>query len=60
MPSVIVFARYLVLAGTLRFLIEFIRVNERVAGPFTVAHLFAGAMVIAGLSLIVFKGEQVR
>ena len=56
--DVMVFARYLVLAGTLRFLIEFIRVNTRVLGAFTIAHLFSGAMVVGGLSLIVFKREE--
>ena len=49
---------YLVLAGALRFLIEFIRVNARVLGPLTIAHLFSGAMVIGGLSLIAFKPKE--
>jgi phosphatidylglycerol:prolipoprotein diacylglycerol transferase len=44
---------YLVLAGALRFLIEFLRVNERVLGIFSVAHLAAlGAMAI-GIVLLV-------
>lgn len=51
----LVFARYLVLAGALRFGIEFVRVNARVVGPFTLAQLFSGALVVAGLSLIVTK-----
>jgi len=53
--DLIVFARYLVLAGALRFGIEFIRINARVIGPFTLAQLFSGALIVAGLSLIVTK-----
>ena len=45
----IVFGRYLVLAGALRFLIEFIRVNAHVAGPLTLAQLFSAAIMAAGL-----------
>ena len=45
----VVFGRYLVLAGALRFLIEFIRVNARVAGPLTLAQLFSVAIVATGL-----------
>src|SRR5262245_35430929 len=44
----IVFGRYLVLAGALRFLIEFIRVNAHVAGPLTLAQLFSLAIVGIG------------
>ena len=45
----IVFGRYLVLAGALRFLIEFIRVNAPVAGPLTLAQLFSVAIMATGL-----------
>jgi phosphatidylglycerol---prolipoprotein diacylglyceryl transferase len=38
-PDAVVLARYLVVAGAIRFAIEFIRVNVRVIGPLTVAHL---------------------
>jgi phosphatidylglycerol:prolipoprotein diacylglycerol transferase len=44
-----VFARYLVLAGSLRFVIEFVRVNAHVAGPLTLAQLFSMAIITAGL-----------
>lgn len=47
-----VLARYLVLTGALRFGIEFLRVNVRVLGPFTTAHLIAAGLVGAGLVLI--------
>jgi phosphatidylglycerol:prolipoprotein diacylglycerol transferase len=52
LADVLVFARYLVMVGSLRFLIEFIRVNARVAGPFTLAQIFSGAIVVTGLSLM--------
>jgi phosphatidylglycerol---prolipoprotein diacylglyceryl transferase len=45
----IVFGRYLVLAGALRFLIEFLRVNAHVAGPLTLAQLFSIAIMVFGL-----------
>ena len=44
---------YLVLAGTIRFAIEFLRVNERVLGVLTVAHLAALAAVAVGVVLLV-------
>jgi phosphatidylglycerol:prolipoprotein diacylglycerol transferase len=50
-PDAVVLGRYLVLAGAVRFAIEFIRINERVLGPFSVAHLAAAALVAAGLVL---------
>lgn len=48
----LVLGRYLVLAGTLRFAIEFIRVNEPIAGPFTLAQMIAAALASAGIVLI--------
>ncbi len=50
--DLVVFARYLVLAGSLRFLIEFVRVNAPVVGPLTLAQVFSGAMILAGVWLI--------
>jgi phosphatidylglycerol:prolipoprotein diacylglycerol transferase len=52
-PDAVVFGRYLVLAGSLRFVIEFIRVNLRVLGPFTVAQIISLVIVGAGAGLIV-------
>ena len=49
----VVFGRYLVLTGATRFAIEFIRVNARVLGPFTVAHLISLGLISCGLLLIV-------
>jgi phosphatidylglycerol:prolipoprotein diacylglycerol transferase len=48
----VVLGRYLVLAGAVRFAIEFVRVNVRVLGPFTVAHLVSAALVIVGVGVI--------
>jgi prolipoprotein diacylglyceryltransferase len=49
---VIVLGRYLVLAGAIRFAIEFIRVNARIVGPLTLAHLVSLALAIVGLVLL--------
>ena len=48
----VVFGRYLVLVGVIRFAIEFVRVNEPVAGPFTLAHLIAAGLTLAGTYLL--------
>lgn len=48
----VVLGRYLVLAGSVRFAIEFIRVNLRVLGPLTLAQLIALSLVVAGLTMI--------
>ncbi len=47
-----VLGRYLLVAGVTRFLIEFIRVNERVVGGLTVAHIAALLMMLAGLAVM--------
>jgi phosphatidylglycerol:prolipoprotein diacylglycerol transferase len=51
----VVVGRYLVLAGGFRFALEFLRINTRVAGPLTVAHLFALGIVGAGVALILWR-----
>jgi len=51
-PDQFVLGMYLVFAGALRFLIEFIRVNERVLWLFSVAHLASLAAMAAGLALL--------
>lgn len=43
-----VVGQYLIFAGGLRFAIEFVRVNERVLGPLTVAHFASLAAMSAG------------
>jgi len=48
----IVLGRYFVLAGAFRFLLEFVRVNVRVLGPLTVAHMFSLLVVALGVALL--------
>lgn len=48
-----VLGRYFVGAGTLRFVIEFIRVNERVAFGLSVAHLVSLAAIVIGIGMLV-------
>jgi phosphatidylglycerol:prolipoprotein diacylglycerol transferase len=56
----IVLGRYLVLAGAIRFAIEFIRVNERILGPFTLAHLVSLALIFAGAMLLMAGSRLAR
>lgn len=53
-----VVGRYLMLAGGLRFAIEFVRVNERVLGPLTVAHLAALLAIGAGVYIATRNGPR--
>ncbi len=51
-PDRVVLGAYLMLAGALRFAIEFIRVNERVVGELSVAHLASLAAIVAAAELL--------
>jgi phosphatidylglycerol:prolipoprotein diacylglycerol transferase len=51
-PDPVIVGGYLLLAGAARFAIEFIRVNERVLGSFTVAHLISLGIATAGFVLL--------
>jgi phosphatidylglycerol:prolipoprotein diacylglycerol transferase len=53
-----VFGRYLTGAGTLRFFIEFIRVNERVAFGLSVAHVVSLAAIGLGIALLMAQGRS--
>ena len=44
--------RYFVGVGAFRFALEFVRVNVRVLGPLTVAHLFALGVVALGVVIL--------
>lgn len=55
----IVFGRYLLMAGALRFVIEFIRVNDPVVGPFTLAQLFSATIMVAGLLFMRMRAAPV-
>ena len=59
-PDAIVIGRYLMLAGGIRFAIEFIRVNERIVGPFTLAHLVSLALGLAGTALLIAGSRVAR
>ena len=48
-----VLGRYFLGVGAFRFALEFVRVNTRVLGPLTVAHIFSLAVVALGLALLV-------
>jgi phosphatidylglycerol:prolipoprotein diacylglycerol transferase len=54
-----VFGCYLVMAGALRFVIEFVRVNLRIAGPFTLAQLISAAVMTAG-GVLLFRNHLQR
>lgn len=57
-PDAVVVGRYFVLAGSARFAIEFIRVNLRVVGPLTVAHLLSLALIALGAVMIVHARRE--
>lgn len=50
-----VLGRYMLLAGAARFLIEFVRVNEPVLGPLSLAHLVSLALALVGAALVARK-----
>jgi phosphatidylglycerol:prolipoprotein diacylglycerol transferase len=54
----VVLARYFILAGALRFTIEFVRINERILGPLTLAHLISAAVVTAGVVLLLAPARR--
>jgi phosphatidylglycerol:prolipoprotein diacylglycerol transferase len=47
-----VLGRYFLIAGVFRFALEFLRVNTRVAGPLTVAHIFSALVVALGVAIL--------
>ena len=59
-PDAIVLSRYLIGAGTLRFVIEFIRVNKRVALGLSVAHFVSLAASAVGIGLLLAHRRVVR
>jgi phosphatidylglycerol:prolipoprotein diacylglycerol transferase len=56
-PDTLVLGSYLIIAGTIRFAIEFLRVNVRVLGVLTVAHI-ASLLVIAVGVWFLSTGER--
>lgn len=59
-PDRVVLGRYFVGAGGFRFLLEFLRVNPRVLGPLTVAHMFAFCVVLLGVVLLLWRAADKR
>ena len=51
--------RYLLIAGTVRFAIEFVRVNEQVLFGLTVAHLVSLVLMIAGALMVAWPNAPV-
>ena len=51
-PDASVVGRYFVLAGSIRFAIEFIRVNTRIVGPLTLAHIISLALALLGVVIL--------
>jgi phosphatidylglycerol:prolipoprotein diacylglycerol transferase len=48
-PDSFVLGAYLMIAGAIRFVIEFVRVNDRVVGPLTVAHV--ASLLVIGIGV---------
>jgi prolipoprotein diacylglyceryltransferase len=48
-----VLGRYLLVAGGIRFGIEFVRINAKVAGPFTLAQLISASLLVVGVWILV-------
>ena len=48
----IVLGRYFIVAGTLRFVVELIRVNTRVLWGLSVAHLVSFAVIAVGIGML--------
>lgn len=51
-PDHVVLGKYLLMAGAVRFGIEFLRVNERVMGGLSVAHLASLVTMFVGVVLL--------
>jgi phosphatidylglycerol:prolipoprotein diacylglycerol transferase len=52
----VVLGRYLVLAGLIRFTIEFVRINRQIVGPLTLAQLLALGLIAAGTVMLMKAG----
>lgn len=54
----VVLGRYLMLAGAIRFAIEFVRVNLRILGPLTLAQLISSSLFAVGAGLLMTSGSR--
>jgi phosphatidylglycerol---prolipoprotein diacylglyceryl transferase len=53
-----VLGRYFIIAGLFRFALEFLRVNTRVIGPLTVAHIFSALVVALGVAILAARQSK--
>ena len=60
LPDSLVLGRYLIVAGALRFAIEWIRVYDPIVLGLAVAHIFSLLMMFAGLAVTVFTANSSR
>jgi len=58
-PDAVVVGRYFVLAGSIRFAIEFIRVNTRLVGPLTLAHMISLSLALVGVAILMRPSHRV-
>ena len=56
-PDRVVLGRYFVGVGAFRFALEFVRINTRVLGPLTVAHMFSLGVIALGLLLLLGRAN---
>ena len=54
----VVLGRYFIGVGAFRFALEFLRVNIRVLGPLTLAHMFAAGVVVLGVILLCYRPAE--
>lgn len=57
-PDRFVLGSYLVVAGAVRFFIEFLRMRESLAGPFAIAHLLSFVAFATGVVLLAMSRAQ--
>ena len=48
----LIVGRYLIMAGAIRFAIEFIRINRRLIGPLTLAHMISLTAIAVGAATV--------
>lgn len=57
-PDRLVVSRYLICAGAIRFLIEFVRINARILGPLTLAQLWSLGLIVVGAVLALRSAQK--
>jgi phosphatidylglycerol:prolipoprotein diacylglycerol transferase len=57
-PDRMVVGAYLLLAGAIRFAVEFLRVDVRVLGPLSVAHIASLAVMIVGAGMVLMAAPR--